>query len=260
MSTISGVFGFAEHPEVPKRPATIVLPSLPRLPETSWRSNGLFIAENETFELDVSQQQNQLQQQNLSQQQNPTSLTNDDKLSSPEMGLVDPSQSHSGALSPPMLGGQENGSHGRNGSRSLFKWKSDAEARLANKELVGIRWVSAICTPFYNIDLQLQGGNYFCLIRLRILSTHFDCESQSSHIQFFQGGSIIVNAIALCCVQAYEFCMTFPNVVALPGHKSQLQFQIYLVSRNSEEIGIEGVCLCHWMRMLRMMLTLFLLI
>ena len=159
MSTISGVFGFAEHPEVLKKPATIVLPSLPRLAETSWRSNGLFIAENETFELDVSQQQNHLQQQNLSQQQNPTSLTNDDKLSSPEMGLVDPSQSHSGALSPPMLGGQENGSHVRNGSRSLFKWKSDAEARLANKELVGIRWVSASCIPFYNIDLQLQGGN-----------------------------------------------------------------------------------------------------
>lgn len=139
LSTISGVLNFSEHPEFPKGPATVLPPTLPKLPETNWRSNGLYIPETETFELDGAQQ---LQ----------SAPSGDDKLSSPEVGVGDPSQNYSRPY--------ENGRHHRSGSRSLFKWKSDAEQRL-HKESTHIRSVLPVAElKFQELDLchtQLTG-------------------------------------------------------------------------------------------------------
>lgn len=115
---------------MPPKPTSNGIPALPRLPETNWRSNGLFMTENETFDSDVAQQPSV------------TPATGDDKISSPEMGAPNTSQNHSGPTSPRMLQLQENDPHSRSGSRSLFKWKSDSEALLPKeftKDVTSIR-------------------------------------------------------------------------------------------------------------------------
>lgn len=105
-------------------------PALPRLSETNWRSNGLFITENEAFDSDAGQQPNF------------TSGTGDDKISSPELGAPNNSHNHSGPTSPRMSQLQENDPHSRSGSRSLFKWKSDSETFMPKevpKDIASIR-------------------------------------------------------------------------------------------------------------------------
>ena len=101
---------------MPSKPTTNGSTALSKLPETNWRSNGLFMAENETFDSDVGQQPNI------------TTAIGDDKISSPEMGVPNNFLNRSGPTSPRMSQLQENDPHSRNGSRSLFKWKSDSEA------------------------------------------------------------------------------------------------------------------------------------
>nr|XP_024360842.1 oxysterol-binding protein-related protein 3-like isoform X2 [Physcomitrium patens] len=121
LSTISGVLGFADHGEVPQNSTTNGFPTLPRLQETNWRSNGLFITENEVSNLDVSRQQNG------------TPSTGDDKLSSPDMGASNSFQNHSGPTSPRMNQYHENEPYSRSGLRSLVKFKSDSEALMPKK-------------------------------------------------------------------------------------------------------------------------------
>lgn len=129
LSTISGVLGFADHAEMHPKPMANGSPALPRLPETNWRSNGLFMTENEAFDSDAGQQPNII------------TATADGKISSPEMGVPNNFHNHSGPTSPRMSLLQENDPHSRSGSRSLFKWKSDSEAfpKESPKDLTSIR-------------------------------------------------------------------------------------------------------------------------
>lgn len=133
LSTISGVLGFAEHSEVPLKPTTTSgLPTMPSLPETNWRSNGLFMTENEAIDADV-------------QQQNVTPAVGDDKISSPEMGAASPYRSLSRPMSPRTFRLPESDFQSINGSRSLIKWKSDSEPLPSNElttDLNVIRWLS----------------------------------------------------------------------------------------------------------------------
>lgn len=88
------------------------------------------MTENEAADSDVAQQTNVI------------SETGDDKLSSPEVGMSKTPQNRSGPPSPRMLQLQENDSHSKSGSRSLFKWKSDSEALLPKeltKDVTSIR-------------------------------------------------------------------------------------------------------------------------
>lgn len=132
LSSISGVLGFADHSEVPPKATTNGTPALPSLPEDNWRSNGLFMTENETVDLDVSHQGNV------------TPAAGDDRISSPEVSASNASQNHSRPTSPRMLHFQEI-EYNKSGSRSLFKWKSDSEALMPKefaKDVTTIRWVS----------------------------------------------------------------------------------------------------------------------
>ena len=133
LSTISGVLGFAEHPEnLPPKPLANGSPALPSLSETNWRANGLFITENEAFDSDAGQQPSI------------TAATGDDKISSPEMGVPNNSHNHSGPPSPRTSHILQNDPHSRSGSRSLFKWKSDSDAfpKEPPKDVTNIRLFS----------------------------------------------------------------------------------------------------------------------
>ncbi|KAG0560825.1 hypothetical protein KC19_9G016700 [Ceratodon purpureus] len=146
LSTISGVLGFAEHTEVPPKPLANGSPALPRLPETNWRSNGLFMTESEAFDSDAGQQPNI------------TTATGDDKISSPEMGVPNNFHNHSGPTSPRMSQLQENDPNSRSGSRSLFKWKSDSDAfaKEPPKELTSIRPQKSVPTSHQQIDKKFR--------------------------------------------------------------------------------------------------------
>jgi hypothetical protein len=122
LSTITGVLGFADHPEVPK---AMLLPILPSLPEATWRPNGVFPAETGMSDLDVSQIPR---------------IPSDDKLSSPDLGSGDPYLHGRGMLSSLPSSLQENSVHQRSGSRSLFKWKTDGDYQ-NSKGSVDIRLV-----------------------------------------------------------------------------------------------------------------------
>lgn len=160
LSTISGVLGFAEHSEGPVNPTTTNgLSTSPKLPETNWRSNGLFMMEDEAPESDAVQQQTV------------TPATGDDKLSSPGMGATKPFQNYSGPMSPWMLRVHENDHENINGSRSLLKMKSDAEAFLPKEptqDISGIRSQNSV--PIFNsrVEKKFERG------RRRSLSVSLD--------------------------------------------------------------------------------------
>ncbi|XP_024380359.1 uncharacterized protein [Physcomitrium patens] len=121
LSTISGVLGFAERLELPSKSTTTNGPILSSLPEASWRSNELFMTGNDVFELGYDQQQTAF----------PTAGI--DRISSPEMGVMNLVQNKSGPMSPQMFRFQENDSESRGGSCSLLMRKIDVDAFLPDE-------------------------------------------------------------------------------------------------------------------------------
>jgi hypothetical protein len=111
-----------------------VLSTLPSLPEATWRSNGMFVADN------VSQ--------------HPV-IPSDNKLSSPDLGSSDPDVHARHMLSPPPSNSQENGVHQRSVSRSLFKWKSDSEYQNSKVSSgISIRLLFSLFFSFKGGDLR----------------------------------------------------------------------------------------------------------
>jgi hypothetical protein len=160
LSSISGVLGFADHSEVPPKATTNGTPALPSLPENNWRSNGLFMTENETVDLDVSHQGNV------------TPAAGDDRISSPEVSASNASQNHSRPTSPRMLHFQEI-EYNKSGSRSLFKWKSDSEALMPKelaKDVTTIRSQKSVPVPVVNVPTDKK----FRRDRRRSLSLSLD--------------------------------------------------------------------------------------
>lgn len=135
LSTISGVLGFAERLELPSKSTTTNGPILSSLPEASWRSNELFMTGNDVFELGYDQQQTAF----------PTAGI--DRISSPEMGVMNLVQNKSGPMSPQMFRFQENDSESRGGSCSLLMRKIDVDAFLpdeSTQDSIVIRWSSVL--------------------------------------------------------------------------------------------------------------------
>ncbi|KAH9572060.1 hypothetical protein CY35_02G126900 [Sphagnum magellanicum] len=156
LSTITGVLGFADHPEVPK---AMLLPILPSLPEATWRPSGVFPAETGMSDLDVSEIPR---------------TPSDDKLSSPDLGSGDPYLHGRGMLSSLPSSLQENSGHQRSGSRSLFKWKTDGDYQ--NSKGSG-----DIRSQKSKVAVQLTGEVNLKRERCRSLSLSLDSSDDGFH-------------------------------------------------------------------------------
>jgi hypothetical protein len=162
LSTITGVLGFADHPEVPK---AMLLPILPSLPEATGRPNGVFPAETGMSDLDVSQMPR---------------TPSDDKLSSPDLGSGDPYLHGRGMLSPLPSSLQENSVHQRSGSRSLFKWKTDGDYQNSKGSgdirLVCLLLFNRICDMKQRLLVFMSRGiskeEYYAVLPLRIWDSY----------------------------------------------------------------------------------------
>lgn len=242
LSTISGVLGFSDHPEVPAEfTTTSGLPTMPCLPETNWRSNELFMAEHEASESDGMQLQSV------------TPVQGHDKISSPEMVVASPYRSLSRPISPQMLRFQESDHHRMNGSPVRLRSRCSPWTHQVRRDLEetggGVRisrWMSAsrmIPKRWAASELSVfQEENVVFMEMLQILIRGLSHTLKSSVVLYIEGRGMETPLTSPLLLPARNLMhVLWKNQRKTVLKDKRRRWKGHLVDQLLEQVGFHGI-------------------